>query len=124
MTAPHLSPENAAKIWDAVTAELSKPGAEQQVKMARAAMAGDTSTDHIESKKMIAKVAFGIVADTAELKTICAHIPDELQFIAALANNFLKEPALTARQKTYEALGLPPPDETGGSLTSRIAGKQ
>ena len=51
-----LSPDGAAKIWSAVTAELKKPGMEQQVKMARQAMANDTSTDHIESKAIIAKV--------------------------------------------------------------------
>ena len=51
-----LTPDGAAKVWQAVTAELKKPGQELQVKMARQAMANDTSTDHIESKAIIAKV--------------------------------------------------------------------
>ena len=51
--------EGAAKIWKAVTKELKKEGMEQQVKMARTAMEQDTSTDHIESKAVIAKVCVG-----------------------------------------------------------------
>ena len=31
--------------------------------------------------------------------------------------------ALAARAELYETLGLPPPDETGGSLTSRLGMK-
>ena len=68
------------------------------------------------------QVAWGIVQDTAELKAACEGINSEQSFVQALAANFLIEPALSARAATYEALGLPPPDETGGSLTSRIAG--
>jgi hypothetical protein len=114
-----LSPDGAAQIWRAVTAELRKPGAEQQVKMARNAMAQDTSTDHIESKKLIGSVAWGIVQDTAELKAACDGIDNLDDFIKALAENFLKEPALGARAETYEALGLPPPDESGAPHSRR-----
>ena len=91
--------------------------------MATAAMAGDTSTDHIESKTAIARVAYGMVCDTPELKEECAKVTDESSFIKALADHFLHEPALTARSELYSNLGLPPPDETGGSLTARIASK-
>ena len=42
-----------------MTKELKKEGMEQQVKMARTAMEQDTSTDHIESKAVIAKVLGG-----------------------------------------------------------------
>ena len=117
-----LSADGAAKIWKAVTAELKKPGAEQQLAMASKAMAADTSEDRIESKKMIARMAWGLVQDTAALKTECEGIQAEEDFIQALAANFLVEPALAARAETYATLGLPPPDESGGSITSRAAG--
>jgi hypothetical protein len=56
-----ITTDTAAKIWQALTRELRKPGAEGQRKMAAAAMAGDTSTDHIESKAIIAKVSVAVV---------------------------------------------------------------
>ena len=59
------------------------------------------------------QVAWGIVQDTPELKAECEGINSEQGFIQALAANFLLAPALEARAETYEALGLPPPDETG-----------
>ena len=43
----------------------------------------------------------------------CAGIPDEAAFVRALSENFLKEPALSARKELYSSLGLPPPDESG-----------
>ena len=118
-----ITVETAAKIWRALSADLLRPGQEQMKKMATAAMAGDTSTDHIESKTAIARVAYGMVCDTPELKEECAKVTDESSFIKALADHFLHEPALTARSELYSNLGLPPPDETGGSLTARIASK-
>ena len=51
--------------------------------------------------------------DTPELKDLCSAVTSEQAFIQALAEHFLKEPALSARRETYENLGLPPPDETG-----------
>lgn len=51
-----ITTATAANIWKALTKELRRPGAEGQRKMAAAAMAADTSTDHIESKAIIAKV--------------------------------------------------------------------
>jgi hypothetical protein len=59
------------------------------------------------------QVAYGIVKDTPELNELCSGVTNEQAFIQALAEHFLKEPALTARRETYENLGLPPPDETG-----------
>lgn len=56
-----ITADTAAKIWQALTKELRRPGAEQQKKMAAAAMANDNSTDHIESKAIIAKVGAEIV---------------------------------------------------------------
>ena len=83
-------------------------------------MAADTSEDRLESKKMIAGLAWSYVGDDpATLNpTGIASVED---FVQALAANFLKEPALSARKSVYECLGLPPPDESGGSMTSRMA---
>ena len=63
--------------------------------------------------------AWGIVQDTAELKAACDGIDNLDDFVKALAENFLKEPALGARAETYEALGLPPPDESGALHSQR-----
>ena len=95
----------------------------KQVKMARNAMAQDTSTDQIESKELIGKMAWGLVQDTADLKAECEGIANADDFLKELAANFLKEPALAARAETYDALGLPPPDETGAPLSFFLARK-
>ena len=116
-----LSSEGAAKVWRALQQEFSKPGAEAQMKLVKAAMAADTSEDHIESKEHIAKVAWSIASGDEALMAECVGIEDEAAFVRALAENFLKEPALSARKELYSRLGLPPPDETGGSVTARMA---
>ena len=66
-----ISAETAAKIWQALTKELRRPGAEQQRKMAASAMAGDTSTDHIESKAIIAKVCAAFSFHVHAITTPC-----------------------------------------------------
>ena len=43
---------------------------------------------------------------SADVASPMCHNPDPS--LQALASNFLKEPALSARKETYEALGLPP----------------
>jgi hypothetical protein len=92
-------------------------------KQAASAMAQDTSTDHIDSKAIIAKVLYGFYQDEPSLQAGCTGVDSLAAFTQALAHNFLKEPALAARAELYETLGLPPPDETGGSLTSRLGMK-
>jgi hypothetical protein len=111
-------------------------------------MEGDTSTDHIESKAIIAKVLYAYFQSEDALREGCTGIDSLPKFTTvrmpaklvaihacpsqvclsshgymptqAIAANFLVEPALNARKEFYDACGLPPPDESGGSLTSRI----
>jgi hypothetical protein len=119
MPSSKLSPEQAAAIWRTVHSNLSKfKPDDPQFKQVKAAMAADTSESRMESKTLIASLAWSYVQDCPEM---APGVKSGEELVPALAANFLHEPALGARKQVYAILGLPPPDETGGSVTSRMA---
>eukprot|EP00325_Prymnesiales_sp_UTEX-LB-985_P027725 CAMPEP_0174721608 /NCGR_PEP_ID=MMETSP1094-20130205/36660_1 /TAXON_ID=156173 /ORGANISM="Chrysochromulina brevifilum, Strain UTEX LB 985" /LENGTH=121 /DNA_ID=CAMNT_0015922331 /DNA_START=130 /DNA_END=495 /DNA_ORIENTATION=- len=118
-----MTPEAAQKIWLMYNDELTAlPDA---LKMAQNSLKADQSLDRYESKTILAKILYVMwkeLASDHEVKQGCNGINHENEFVTAMAANFLVEPALSARKVVYETLQLPPPDETGGSLTSRLGG--
>merc|ERR1740130_763570 len=117
-SSPTLSPVQSAAIWSTLHEKLSAFKTDDpMLSQVKKAMAADTSESRMESKKLIAGLAYSYVVDTPEL---APGITTADELIIALAANFLLEPALGERKRVYELLCLPPPDESGGSVTSRM----